>query len=96
MAIGAVKQLRKQGIQVPQDVAVTGFDDIPVLTLADVPLTTVHQPLYDMGVEAAKMLWHRFENRPVDYKHRFFPTKLVIRESCGYYLKHPPVTQSAP
>jgi LacI family transcriptional regulator len=93
MAIGAVKQLRKQGMQVPQEVAVIGFDDLPVLTLADVPLTTVHQPLYDMGVEAAKMLWHRLENRPVDYKHRFFPTKLVIRESCGYYMKHPSAVQ---
>lgn len=93
MAIGAVKQLRKQGFQVPQDVAVIGFDDLPVLTLADVPLTTVHQPLYDMGVEAAKMLWNRLENRPSDYKHRFFPTKLVVRESCGYYHKHPTAVQ---
>jgi DNA-binding LacI/PurR family transcriptional regulator len=92
MAVGAVKQLRRMGLRVPQDVAVIGFDDLPVLSMADVALTTVHQPLYDMGFEAAKMLWHRIENRPVDYKHRFFPTKLVIRESCGFYLKHPNVT----
>jgi len=88
MALGAVKQLRKSGLQVPQDVAVIGFDDLP-LTSTDVPLTTVHQPLYDMGLEAAKMLWSRIEDKPVDYKHRFFPTKLVVRESCGFYLKHP-------
>jgi LacI family transcriptional regulator len=92
MAVGAVKQLHKMGLQVPQDVAVIGFDDLPLLSMADVALTTIHQPLYDMGVEAAKMLWHRIENRPVDYKHRFFPTKLVIRESCGFYLKHPNVS----
>jgi LacI family transcriptional regulator len=50
-------------------------------------LTTVHQPIYDMGYEAAKMLWNQIEKRPLDYSHRFFPTKLVVRESCGFYLR---------
>ncbi len=83
MAMGAIKQLRKNGIKVPQNVAVIGFDDIPL----DSTLTTVHQPIYDMGYEAAKMLWNQIEKRPLDYSHRFFPTKLVVRESCGFYLK---------
>jgi DNA-binding LacI/PurR family transcriptional regulator len=41
-----------------------------------------------MGFEAAKMLWNQIEKKPLDYMHRFFPTKLVVRESCGYYLKN--------
>lgn len=84
MALGAIRQLRKQGIRVPQDVAVCGFDDIS----NDSNLTTVHQPAFDMGYEAAKMLWNQIEKRPLEYTHRFFPTRLVVRESCGYYLKN--------
>jgi DNA-binding LacI/PurR family transcriptional regulator len=84
MALGAIKQLRKQGLRVPQDVAVCGFDDIS----NDMSLTTVHQPAYAMGYEAARMLWNQIEKRPLEYTHRFFPTKLVVRESCGYYLKN--------
>ncbi len=85
MALGAIKQLRKQGLRVPQDVAVVGFDDLAT----ESGLTTVHQPAYDMGYEAAKMLWNQIEKRPLEYTHRFFPTKLVVRESCGYYLRNP-------
>jgi len=84
MAVGAIKQLRKQGLRVPQDVAVCGFDDIS----NDMALTTVHQPAFDMGYEAARMLWNQIEKKPLEYTHRFFPTKLVVRESCGYYLKN--------
>lgn len=84
MAWGAVKELRKQGLRVPQDVAVCGFDDLAT----ESGLTTVHQPAYDMGYEAARMLWNQIEKRPLEYTHRFFPTKLVVRESCGYYLKN--------
>lgn len=83
MALGAIRQLRKQGLRVPQDIAVCGFDDIS----NDNNLTTVHQPAYDMGYEAARMLWNQIEKKPLEYTHRFFPTKLVVRESCGYYLK---------
>ncbi len=51
-------------------------------------LTTVHQPAFDMGYTAAKMLWNQIEKKPLEYTHRFFPTKLVVRESCGFYLKN--------
>lgn len=85
MALGAIRQLRQQGLRVPQDVAVVGFDDIS----NESTLTTVHHPAYDIGYEAAKMLWNQIEKRPLEYTHRFFPTKLVVRESCGFYLKNP-------
>ena len=89
MAIGAIKELNLAGIRVPQDVAVIGYDDIPNIGVGNLSLTTVHQPLYDIGHEAAKMLWSRIEKRPLDYNHRLFPTKLIVRESCGFYLKNP-------
>ncbi len=90
MALGAIRQLRKQGLRVPQDVAVCGFDDIS----GDTSLTTVHQPNYDMGYEAARMLWNQIEKKPLEYTHRFFPTKLVVRESCGFFLKNSPKQKS--
>jgi LacI family transcriptional regulator len=84
MALGAWKELERRGLKVPMDVAVCGFDDLA----SESGLTTVHQPAFDMGFEAAKMLWNQIEKKPLDYMHRFFPTKLVVRESCGYYLKN--------
>lgn len=89
MAIGAIKELKRMGLNVPQDVAVIGYDDIPNIGVGSLSLTTIHQPLYDIGYEAARMLWLRIEKRPLDYNHRLFPTKLIVRESCGYYLKNP-------
>jgi LacI family transcriptional regulator len=83
MAIGAIKELRSRDVKVPEDMAVCGFDDIPT----EFQLTTVHQPTHQMGFEAARMLWHQIEKRPLEYAHRFFPTKLVVRETCGFYLK---------
>jgi DNA-binding LacI/PurR family transcriptional regulator len=89
MAIGAIKQLEKRGLKVPKDVAVIGFDDLPFQTT----LTTVHQPVFDMGFEAAKMLWNQIEKKPLEYTQRLFPMRLVVRESCGFYLKE---TANAP
>ncbi|HTA75909.1 MAG TPA: LacI family DNA-binding transcriptional regulator [bacterium] len=83
MAIGAIKELRRKGLKVPDDMAVCGFDDFP----SEFGLTTVHQPTYQMGYEAARMLWNQIEKKPLEYCHRFFPTKLVVRETCGFYLK---------
>jgi len=83
MAIGAIKELRRKGLKVPEDMAVCGFDDYP----NEFGLTTVHQPTFQMGYEAARMLWNQIEKKPLEYAHRFFPTKLVVRETCGFYLK---------
>jgi LacI family transcriptional regulator len=83
IAIGVIKELRRKGMKVPEDMAVCGFDDIA----NEFGLTTVHQPIQQMGFEAAKMLWNQIEKKPLEYTHRFFPTKLIVRESCGFYLK---------
>ena len=55
-AMGAIQALREAGLRVPKDVSVVGFDDVPAASLNNPPLTTVHQPLKDMGQRAAETL----------------------------------------
>jgi DNA-binding LacI/PurR family transcriptional regulator len=56
LAIGAIGSLHRRGFWIPQDVAVAGFDDLDVAAYIDPPLTTLHQPRYQMGVRASEML----------------------------------------
>jgi DNA-binding LacI/PurR family transcriptional regulator len=56
MAVGAMRALRDRGVRVPEDVAVVGYDDVPIAADADPPLTTVRQPLEAMGRQMARML----------------------------------------
>jgi LacI family transcriptional regulator len=83
MAIGAIRAIRDQGLRVPEDVAVIGFDDFPLLTLADVELTTVRQPVVETGVKAVEMLIDMIENGDPSPRHVILNTKLIIRASCG-------------
>lgn len=57
LAVGAIQGIREQGLRVPEDIAVVGFDDIPVASLQDVQLTTVAQPKREMGRIAAGLLF---------------------------------------
>lgn len=77
MAIGAIKSLSNHGINVPKDVSVIGYDDIFMAQITDVPLTTIHQPVVEIGYEAAKLI---INNNSVNEKIVLEP-KLVIRES---------------
>jgi LacI family transcriptional regulator len=89
MAIGALKALREAGKQVPQDVALVGYDDIPIASLIEPGLTTVRQPIERMGSMAAELLLSML-NHPTDGEapaHRIIlPTELVVRASCGSTL----------
>jgi LacI family transcriptional regulator len=83
MALGALSALQEAGLRVPEDVAVVGFDDLPVAAAAHPPLTTVRQPTDRMAVAAIEMLIDVIEH-PDTLQHRVvLPTELVIRESCG-------------
>jgi LacI family transcriptional regulator len=83
MAVGALRALREAGRRVPDDVALIGFDDAPVATYTDPPLTTVRQPVYDMGVNAVKLLLRLIEEETAGPLSTILPTELVIRASCG-------------
>jgi LacI family transcriptional regulator len=83
-AIGAVRALKDAGLSVPQDVSVVGFDDIQSAAYATPSLTTVRQPLAEMGKRAAQILLERIANREVDYPSEVvMAPELVVRESTG-------------
>ena len=82
MAIGAMRALREAGRQVPDDVAVVGFDDIPAAAQAHPPLTTIRQPLYEMGRAATEMVMAAVDGQAIDTRLEL-PTSLVVRGSCG-------------
>jgi DNA-binding LacI/PurR family transcriptional regulator len=89
MAIGAMKVIRREGLRVPEDIAVVGFDDIPVAQYIEPSLTTVHQPIYQVGRRAAETLAMRLSDGPegpddmTSATRHILRTRLVIRESCG-------------
>ncbi|MEZ0088863.1 LacI family DNA-binding transcriptional regulator [Streptacidiphilus sp. EB129] len=80
-ATGALQALREAGLRVPQDVAVVGFDDVPLASYTDPALTTVHQPLQEMGEAAARMLLAHFQGTPLPVTPQILPTTLVVRDS---------------
>jgi DNA-binding LacI/PurR family transcriptional regulator len=80
MAVGALRALREAGRSVPHDVAVVGFDDLPVARITDPALTTVHQPIRDLGREMARMLVGVIEGG--DPSPLLLPSHLVVRASA--------------
>src|SRR5216684_2593220 len=82
MAFGAMRALRNAGRRVPDDVAVVGFDDIPASAMTHPPLTTVRQPLYEMGRTAASMVMAAVRGESIA-KRTELPTSLVVRDSSG-------------
>ena len=83
MAIGVLRTLTAQGIRVPEDVAVVGFDDIFPAGLTDVALTTVHQPMRKVGERASDRLIELIAEPALRPAVELLPTELVIRSSCG-------------
>jgi LacI family transcriptional regulator len=83
MAMGALRALRQAGRQVPDDVAVVGFDDMPLAATAEPALTTVRQPIRRAGALAVETLIGILENGVQPPRRIILPTELVIRASCG-------------
>jgi LacI family transcriptional regulator len=82
-AAGAMQALRESGRRVPDDIAVVGFDDVPAAAHTDPPLTTVRQPLRQMGAAAARMLLSQLNGAPIPPEPNVIPTTLVIRGSTA-------------
>jgi LacI family transcriptional regulator len=80
-AAGAMSALREAGLRVPEDVAVVGFDDIPLASHTDPPLTTVHQPMRLMGETAARLLLSHLDGSPLPLPPTIIPTTLIVRGS---------------
>jgi LacI family transcriptional regulator len=81
LALGLMTALRTRGVVAPRDVLVTGWDDIMAARYAE--LTTVRQPLQDLGATAARMLDDLIEGRRVEPRHEVLPTELIVRSSSS-------------
>jgi DNA-binding LacI/PurR family transcriptional regulator len=81
IAIGAMRALQEQGIRIPEDVAVTGFDDVPIASFANPSLTTVQQDTKMAGQLLVESLLALVHDEPVE--SQVIPTKLVLRRSTG-------------
>ncbi|MBM3300897.1 MAG: LacI family DNA-binding transcriptional regulator [Deltaproteobacteria bacterium] len=83
MSIGALKAIREKDLQIPEDIAVIGFDDLPWMPLMASPLTVVSQPAYEMGAQAAEILMARLTEQEEKATQRIvLATRLVHRQSC--------------
>ncbi|GAA3439575.1 LacI family DNA-binding transcriptional regulator [Kutzneria kofuensis] len=82
MAVGVLRALRRTGRRVPDDVAVIGFDNASIARTTDPPLTTVGQPVEEVGARAARELVALIDGTVVEHRQAVLDTELVLRESA--------------
>ena len=85
IAMGLLRGLRELKVRVPEDISVVGYDDIALDEYVYPQLTTIHQPIFDLGVGAAKILLDRIENKHQSEQVEHFPVRLIRRESTAPY-----------
>lgn len=82
MAIGVIRAVKELGYSIPDDLAVVGFDNIDMAKMVYPSLTTISQPLYDMGVIGMKLLTKKINKEKIDKNKIILQHKLIERESC--------------
>lgn len=83
MAIGAIKGLKSKGLKIPQDVSITGFDDIEVAKYCDPALTTVSQPAEKIGEKSAELLFQLIDEQNPKQTEYVLPVEFIIRQSTA-------------
>lgn len=83
MTLGCLEELNSQGINIPEDIALIGFDDMPWSKALNPPLTAIRQPGHELGVSAAELLLKSLSNPLRNTVDVVLNPELVIRESCG-------------
>jgi LacI family transcriptional regulator len=83
MALAAMRALREEGLRVPEDVAIVGFDDMPAAAASEPSLTTVRQPVRRLGEVATTTLLELIADPDGAPRRTVLPTELVIRASTG-------------
>jgi DNA-binding LacI/PurR family transcriptional regulator len=86
MAIGAMQAIQENGLQVGQDIALTGFDDTPLVKYLATPLTSVRQPIWEVGQQIMRMILDILEDRPLIYRYVLMEPELVIRASSNQVI----------
>lgn len=87
IAAHVLQNLARLKIRVPQDLRVVGFDDVRVASLLTIPLTTMEQPCRDIAITAFNALRERIENPTLPARTLMLTPRMVVRETCGAYLK---------
>jgi LacI family transcriptional regulator len=82
IAKGAISAIHEAGLKVPEDISIVGYDDIPEAEFSDPPLTTIRQPMREVGKAAARLLVEMVENSDARPTQILYETELVIRSSC--------------
>ncbi len=83
MAVGCIRALRDAGLRVPQDVSVVGYDDIPLASFFDPPLTTIRQPMDEFGRQGAQLLIDAVKDKDYVPKQVRLNTQIIKRYSCA-------------
>lgn len=86
VALGALQAIRRRGLRVPEDIALVGFDDIPLAEFVEPSLTTIRLPAFGLGWAAADLLISLL-NESSPKQQILLETELVVRESCGAKVK---------
>ncbi len=80
-ALGVVSQAKKLNVKIPEELALVGYDDIYFTEIMENPLTTIHQPVYEMGIEGTKKLLSVINGEDSTEKYVIFAPRLVVRKS---------------
>ncbi|WBB82304.1 LacI family DNA-binding transcriptional regulator [Micromonospora sp. WMMD882] len=83
MALGVYEAVRKRGLRVPDDISVVGFDDLPEVRWCSPPLTTIRQPLAEMGMLAARTVLRLANGEKIESPRVELATELVVRDSAA-------------
>ncbi|MDA3900233.1 MAG: substrate-binding domain-containing protein [Spirochaetes bacterium] len=82
MAFGVIQQLLQLGFKIPEQIAITGFDNVESAYVSTPPLSSVKQPVYEMGQKAVRTILDMIDKRPYE-KKIIYPTEFIVRDSCG-------------
>lgn len=82
-AVAIIRAAKKLGLRVPEDIAVTGFDNIELSTMTDPPITTIEQPCFEIGYQSCELLLEHIHSPQADPKQIFLDTELIVRESTS-------------
>jgi len=83
MAFGAISAAQQQGFVVGRDIVITGFDDTPWAEHSNPSLTTVHQPIYEIGNMVCDMLIRLTQGQSLEQRQVLLKPRLIVRQSCG-------------
>ncbi len=83
VAFGAMSAVREAGLSIPKDLALVGFDDVPMARFCDPPLTSIHLPIASLAMEASEMVVQLVNRETPAQKQVLLEARLIVRNSCG-------------